>query len=62
VENGDMIHIDLDARTLDIDLTDDEIKSRLAAKPPFTPEINSRWLRRYAKLVSSASTGAVFLD
>jgi dihydroxy-acid dehydratase len=57
-----MIHIDLDARTLHIDLTDEALNARLAAKPPHTPEINSRWLRRYAKLVSSASTGAVFLD
>jgi hypothetical protein len=33
-----------------------------AALPPFEPNIPSRWLRRYARLASSATTGAVFLD
>jgi dihydroxy-acid dehydratase len=62
VRNGDIITIDLDARTLSIELPDSEIQSRLNALPPFKPQIESRWLRRYARLVSSASTGAVFLD
>ncbi len=62
VEDGDIITIDLEARTLNIELPDDVITARLDSLPPFEPQINSRWLRRYAKLVSSASTGAVFLD
>ncbi len=62
VRNGDTIVIDLDARTLTIELSDAEIQSRLAQLPAFEPQISSRWLRRYARLVSSASTGAVFLD
>lgn len=62
VQNGDTIVIDLDARTLTIELSDAEIQSRLAQLPAFEPQISSRWLRRYARLVSSASTGAVFLD
>jgi dihydroxy-acid dehydratase len=62
VQDGDIIAIDLDARTLTVELPDNVIKARLAALPPFTSQIESRWLRRYAKLVSSASTGAVFLD
>jgi len=62
VQNGDMITIDLDARTINLELSPEEIQARLDALPPFEQKINSRWLRRYARLVSSASTGAVFLD
>ncbi|MFC1960442.1 dihydroxy-acid dehydratase [Chloroflexota bacterium] len=62
IENGDIITIDLAAHTLSLELTAAEIQERLDALPPFESQINSRWLRRYAKLVSSASTGAVFLD
>jgi len=56
---GDMIELDLDRRTLDVRLGDDEIASRTAALPPFESYVNSRWLRRYAASVTSASTGAV---
>ena len=59
LQDGDMITIDLDKRTLDVDLTDEEIEARLAALPPFKSEINSSWLRRYSKLVTSAHTGAI---
>ena len=62
VQNGDRIAIDLDRGTLDLLVDPAEVQRRLAALPPFEPQIDSRWLRRYAKLVSSASTGAVFLD
>ena len=62
IHEGDRIRIDLDARRLDIMLGDDEIASRLAALPPFVPQIRSRWLRRYARQVTSASTGAVLRD
>jgi dihydroxy-acid dehydratase len=62
VQDGDTIRIDLDARTLDLDIPDAEFESRMKALKPFKREIKSRWLRRYARLVSSASTGAVFLD
>jgi dihydroxy-acid dehydratase len=62
VENGDSICIDLDKGRIDIELSDTELSTRIAALPVFVPNINSRWLKRYSKLVSSASTGAVFLD
>ncbi len=62
VQNGDQIAIDLEQRTLDLLVAPAEVERRLAALPPFEPQIESRWLRRYARLVSSASTGAVFLD
>src|SRR3990172_9028156 len=59
LRQGDMIELDLDRRTLDVRLGDDEIASRTAALPPFESYVNSRWLRRYAASVTSASTGAV---
>jgi dihydroxy-acid dehydratase len=62
VQNGDLIEIDLDRRTLDLLVDSAEVQRRLAALPPFEPDIPSRWLRRYARLATSASTGAVFLD
>jgi dihydroxy-acid dehydratase len=62
VQPGDLIEIDLDARRLDLLVEPAEVQRRLAALPPYEPDIPSRWLRRYARLVSSASTGAVFLD
>jgi dihydroxy-acid dehydratase len=56
---GDIIDIDLDRRTLSVRLDEREIRSRIAALPPFQPRTESPWLRRYTKLVTSASTGAV---
>jgi dihydroxy-acid dehydratase len=56
---GDMIEIDLDQRTLNVRLEASEIRSRIAAVPPFEIRTGSRWLRRYARLVTSADTGAV---
>ncbi len=62
VQDGDLIEIDLEARTLNLLVEPEEVQKRLDTLAPFASTIPSRWLRRYAKLVSSASTGAVFLD
>jgi dihydroxy-acid dehydratase len=62
LQAGDIIEIDLDARTLNVRLSEEELAARLADLPPFEPSIDSKWLRRYSKLVTSASTGAVFAD
>jgi dihydroxy-acid dehydratase len=59
LQTGDVIELDLDARTLKVRLSDAEIDARLAALPPFEPRTTSRWLRRYARFVTSADTGAV---
>jgi dihydroxy-acid dehydratase len=59
LNNGDIVEIDLDARTLNVRLSDKEIRARLAALPTFVPRTQSRWLRRYARFVTSADTGAV---
>jgi dihydroxy-acid dehydratase len=59
---GDLIEIDLDGRTLDVKLSEDEIARRLAALPPFQTRAKSKWLRRYACFVTSADAGAVLVD
>lgn len=61
VQEGDIIEIDIPNRVLRVDLTDEEIKSRLKdwKQPPSKAE-EGTYLYRYSKLVTSASTGAVF--
>ncbi len=61
LKDGDIIEIDLDARRIDVRLSDAEIKARIAALPPFEPRTKSVWLRRYARMVSSADQGAVLV-
>jgi dihydroxy-acid dehydratase len=60
--DGDMIHIDLVECRLDVGLTADEIDQRLSQVKPPRDRVKSRWLRRYASLVTSANTGAVLAD
>jgi len=59
VQAGDVIDIDLDQRTLKVQLSDEQIQQRLESLPPFESKNTSRWLRRYANFVTSADTGAV---
>jgi dihydroxy-acid dehydratase len=61
LENGDLIQINLHNRTLNVQLTETEIQERLAALPTFEPRSDSAWLRRYARMVTSASQGAVLI-
>jgi dihydroxy-acid dehydratase len=56
---GDVIQIDLMARSLNVKLSDAEIQSRLAALPPFKSTTTSKWLKRYSHFVTSADTGAI---
>ena len=60
--DGDIISIDLIERRLDVNLSPEQIAQRLEHVTPPTDRINSRWLRRYASLVTSANTGAVLAD
>ncbi len=58
---GDQVTIDVDAGRLDMALSDDEIASRVAAyeRPPRADEHIDVAIRKYAKLVGSASEGAI---
>lgn len=59
VKNGDKIVLDIPNRKLEIQLSQAEIKKRLAKWKPREPKIKTGWLARYAKVVTSANTGAV---
>lgn len=56
---GDVIQIDLVARSLNVRLNEAEIQSRLEALPEFKSKTTSKWLKRYSHFVTSADTGAV---
>jgi dihydroxy-acid dehydratase len=59
VHDGDTVTFDVDARELNVDLSEEEIEQRVAAyEPPATPEFNGV-LKKYANTVGSASEGAV---
>jgi dihydroxy-acid dehydratase len=60
VQEGDTVTIDVKARRLDVDLSDEEIAERVAAyEVPDNGESGTGVLAKYAKLVSSAAEGAV---
>jgi dihydroxy-acid dehydratase len=59
VEEGDPITIDADRRLLQLDVPDDVLARRRAAWQPRPPRYTAGVLHKYAKLVSSASLGAV---
>jgi len=59
VRDGDQITIDVDARRLDVTLSDEEIAARVAAyESPANPDLTGV-LGKYARVVSSASHGAI---
>ncbi len=59
VRDGDTIVFDIKNRRLDLDLPADEIAARLKTWSPPPPRYTSGVMAKYAKLVSSASEGAV---
>jgi dihydroxy-acid dehydratase len=59
VKNGDQIKIDADEGKIELLISQQELKKRLATLPPFEPKVKKGWLGRYAQHVTSASTGAV---
>ena len=59
VKDGDIISIDIPQGKLNVEVSDEEIKSRLAEWTAPALKITKGYLGRYSKLVSSASTGAV---
>ena len=59
VQTGDRIRIDIPSRTLDLLVDDDELARRRADFAPLPPRYTRGVLAKYAKLVGSASRGAV---
>jgi dihydroxy-acid dehydratase len=59
LRDGDTIVFDIKARRLDVDISDQELKARLSQWTPPVPRYKTGVMAKYAKLVSSASEGAV---
>ena len=59
LQEGDIITLDIPARSLNVKLTEEEFTDRRAKFQPIPPNYTSGVLAKYAKLVSSASEGAV---
>jgi dihydroxy-acid dehydratase len=62
IKEGDLIAIDIPKKTINLKVSPEELKKRQKTFIPKPPAIKSGYLARYAKLVTSASTGAVFSD
>ncbi len=59
VEEGDIISIDMINGTIELEVSDEELKRRKEKWQAPEPKVKSGYLARYAKLVTSASTGAI---
>ena len=59
IKDGDIVTLDIEARDLSVKLTDQELEKRKLEWSPPTPNYERGVLAKYAKLVSSASVGAV---
>lgn len=60
VNEGDTISIDINKGKLELVVSDEELAERRKNLVPVEPKIKEGYLSRYAKLVGSASTGAVY--
>ena len=59
VEEGDLIRINIPEHTLEVVVSDEELARRKAAWTPREPKVTTGYLKRYAKMVSSANKGAI---
>ncbi|MEE3745047.1 dihydroxy-acid dehydratase [Campylobacter porcelli] len=59
LKDGDIIDIDVDNFSINVRLSDDEIKARRKEWKYAGKKVDSRWLRQYQKLVTNASNGAI---
>ena len=59
IEEGDIIAIDIPANTINVKVSDQVLEERRAKWQPREPKIQTGYLARYAKMVTSADRGAV---
>ncbi len=59
IRDGDIIELDVDAHTLNVKLSDEELERRRKEFKPKLRKIESRWLKQYRALVTNASNGAI---
>lgn len=62
VRDGDPIRIDIPGRKLELLLSEEEIQKRLKQWSPPPPKISKGYMARYARMVTSSGTGAVFRE
>jgi dihydroxy-acid dehydratase len=62
IKDGDIIEIDIPAKKVELKVSAAEIKKRKKQWRPPQPKIKSGYAYRYAQMVTSASTGAVFRE
>ena len=60
--DGDIISLDLEAGTLNVEISAEDLSARMANIKIEIQKAPSKWLRRYAAMVTSANTGAVLAD
>jgi dihydroxy-acid dehydratase len=59
LQPGDIVNIDIANGVIEVELSEEEIARRLAEWKEPEPRVNTGYLKRYAKMVTSASTGAI---
>ncbi|MEG1474481.1 MAG: dihydroxy-acid dehydratase [Longicatena sp.] len=59
IQEGDQISIDINASTIHLEVSDEELQKRLDAWVKPEPKIKEGWLARYARFVASADEGAI---
>lgn len=59
VEEGDLIRINIPEHKLEVVVSGEELARRKAAWTPREPKVTTGYLKRYAKMVSSANKGAI---
>jgi len=59
VKEGDIIKIDIDANTLDVLVSDEEMEARRKEWKPREPKVTTGYLARYASMVTSGNRGAI---
>ena len=59
LQEGDIVTLDIPGRQLNVKISEEELTDRQSKWNPIPPNYTTGALAKYAKLVSSASTGAV---
>ncbi|MGM9973317.1 MAG: dihydroxy-acid dehydratase [Clostridiaceae bacterium] len=59
IEEGDIIEIDIPNTSLNLRVSEEELERRRETYKAPEPKVQGGWLERYARMVSSANTGAV---
>ena len=62
IEEGDIIAIDMNNNTINVEVDEETLAKRREKFVPVMREVSNGYLKRYRKLVTSANTGAVFED